>query len=97
MTPGAITKQFAVVRDALGYDNVRLHDLRHFAATRMMTAGVPVRTVSGRLGHANPATTLSVYTHFVEASDQEAALVMGNLRTKSRRSDSKPTKKASRD
>ncbi len=97
MTPGAITKQFAVVRDALGYDNVRLHDLRHFAATRMMTAGVPVRTVSGRLGHANPATTLSVYTHFVEASDQEAALVMGNLRTKSRRSDSKPTKKARRD
>jgi integrase len=84
MNPGAITKQFAVVRDALGYDKVRLHDLRHFAATRMMTAGVPVRTVSRRLGHANPATTLSVYAHFVEASDQAAALVMGNLRTKPR-------------
>ena len=84
MTPGSITKQFAVVRDALRYGNVRLHDLRHFAATRMMTAGVPVGTVSGRLGHANPATTLSVYTHFVEASDQAAALVMGNLRPKPR-------------
>jgi integrase len=83
MTPGAITKQFARVRDALGFDKVRLHDMRHFAATRMMTAGVPVRTVSGRLGHANPATTLSVYAHFVEASDQAAAEVMGNLRTKS--------------
>lgn len=80
MSPGAVTKKFAAVRDALGYDNVRLHDLRHFAATRMITAGVPVRTVSGRLGHANPATTLSVYTHFVEASDQAAAEVMGNLR-----------------
>lgn len=84
MTPGTITKQFQVLRDSLGMDNVRLHDLRHFAATRMMTAGVPVRTVSGRLGHANPATTLSVYTHFVEASDQAAALVMSNLRTKRR-------------
>ncbi len=84
MTPGTITKQFQVLRDALGFNNVRLHDLRHFAATRMMTAGVPVRTVSGRLGHANPATTLSVYTHFVEASDQAAALVMRNLRTKPR-------------
>lgn len=83
MTPGAITKQFARVRDALGFDKVRLHDMRHFAATRMMTAGVPVRTVSGRLGHANPATTLSVYAHFVEASDQAAAEVMGNLRTNS--------------
>jgi hypothetical protein len=47
----------------------------------MMTAGIPVRTVAGRLGHANPSTTLSVYTHFVEASDQDAAAVMGNIRT----------------
>jgi integrase len=44
-----------------------------------MAAGVPVRTVSGRLGHANPATTLSVYAHFVEASDQDAAAIMGGL------------------
>lgn len=81
LTPGSVTKQFQAVRDELGYANMRLHDLRHFAATRMMTAGIPVRTVSGRLGHANPATTLSVYTHFVEASDQDAAMVMGNIRT----------------
>ena len=81
MTPGTITKQFQAVRDALGFDNMRLHDLRHFAATRMVTAGIPVRTVAGRLGHANPSTTLSVYTHFVEASDQDAAAVMGNIRT----------------
>jgi len=83
-TPGYVTNQFQSIRDALGFDNMRLHDLRHFAATRMMTAGIPVRTVSGRLGHANPATTLSVYTHFVEASDQDAAMVMGNLRSRSR-------------
>ena len=42
-------------------DNVRLHDLRHFAATRLLAAGVPVRTVSGRLGHAN-APTLAATT-----------------------------------
>lgn len=78
-TPGAVTKRFAQVRDELGYGDMRLHDLRHFAATRLMAAGVPVRTVSGRLGHANPSTTLSVYAHFVEASDQEAASVVGKL------------------
>jgi integrase len=58
---------------------MRLHDLRHFTATRLIAAGVPVRTVSGRLGHANPSTTLSVYAHFVEASDQAAASVMGDI------------------
>jgi integrase len=78
-TPDSVTKRFAVIREELGYDNMRLHDLRHFAATRLMAAGVPVRTVSGRLGHANPSTTLSVYSHFVEASDQEAASVMDKL------------------
>jgi integrase len=78
-TPGSVTKRFAMIREELGYDNMRLHDLRHFAATRLMAAGVPVRTVSGRLGHANPSTTLSVYSHFVEASDQEAASVVGKL------------------
>jgi integrase len=77
--PDQVTKGFAVIRDSLGYRGVRLHDLRHFAATRLIAAGVPVRTVSGRLGHANPSTTLMVYSHFLEASDQEAAKVMGAL------------------
>jgi integrase len=78
-TPDNVTKRFVILRDQLGYDRMRLHDLRHFAATRLIAAGVPVRTVSGRLGHSNPATTLSVYSHFVEASDQQAASVMGEL------------------
>ena len=77
--PSNVTKRFQVLRHSLGYDNVRLHDLRPFTATRLMAAGVPVRTVSGRLGHANPSTTLAVYSHFVEASDQVAASVMGGL------------------
>jgi integrase len=49
-----------------------------------MDAGVPVRTVSGRLGHANAATTLDVYAHFIEESDKEAAANLGALLTKTR-------------
>lgn len=78
-TPTTVTKWFRSTCDAVGIDKVRLHDLRHFAATRLLAAGVPVRTVSGRLGHANAATTLTVYAHFLEASDQAAADVMGGL------------------
>ena len=77
--PDFVTKRFQTVRESLGLHKLRLHDLRHFAATRLLAAGVPVRTVSGRLGHANPATTLTVYAHFLEASDQDAAAVMGGL------------------
>ncbi len=77
--PSTITHRFQRVRKSLDLGTVRLHDLRHFAATRLIAAGVPVRTVSGRLGHANPSTTLTVYSHFLEASDQAAAEVLGGL------------------
>jgi len=34
-------------------EGVRLHDLRHFQATQLLDAGVPVPTVAARLGHAD--------------------------------------------
>jgi integrase len=77
--PNDVTKDFIRLRNRVGLPNVRLHDLRHFAATRLLAAGVSVRTVSGRLGHANAATTLGVYAHFVEESDREAAEKLGAL------------------
>jgi integrase len=77
--PNDVTKRFIRIRKRVGLDGVRLHDLRHFAATRLLAAGVPVRTVSGRLGHANAATTLGVYAHFVEESDRDAAATLGAL------------------
>jgi len=77
--PDTITKRFTRVRKHAGLDGVRLHDLRHLHATQLLAAGVPVRTVSGRLGHANAATTLNVYAHFLEASDREAADVIADL------------------
>ena len=77
--PDGVTARFVRLRDGLGLSGVRLHDLRHFVATRMLAAGVPVPTVSGRLGHANSSTTLNVYSHFLEASDREAAEALGRL------------------
>ncbi|MEP6299957.1 MAG: site-specific integrase, partial [Ilumatobacter sp.] len=77
--PDTITGAFSRVCRSQGVKGIRLHDLRHLHATQLLAAGVPVRTVSGRLGHANASTTLNVYAHFLEASDREAADVIGNL------------------
>ena len=77
--PGRITLAFRRLCDEAGAPSVRLHDLRHFAATQLLAAGVPVRTVAGRLGHANAATTLNVYAHVLESSDEDAAAVLGDL------------------
>lgn len=77
--PDTVTKTFDRLRRSLGLRTVRLHDLRHLHATQLLAAGVPVRTVSGRLGHANAATTLNVYAHFLEASDRQASDVIAGL------------------
>lgn len=69
--PNDVTKAYSTVRKTEGLECVRLHDFRHFVATRMLAAGVPVRTVSGRRGYSNAATTLGVYGHFVEGRGTE--------------------------
>jgi integrase len=77
--PNRVTHAFMRICKDVGISGVRLHDFRHFAATRLLAAGVPVNTVAGRLGHANAATTLNVYAHFLESADESAAQVLGSL------------------
>jgi integrase len=68
------------VREVSGLDKRwRLHDLRHFAASMAIAAGHDVRSVAGRLGHANPAMTLRVYAHVVQGGDERIAEDLGRL------------------
>ncbi len=74
-----VTGRFAALRSSVGLPHVRLHDLRHYVATRLLDAGVPVRSVSERLGHASATTTLTIYAAPVPATDRRAAEILGNL------------------
>ena len=68
----------------------RLHDLRHWSATQAIGHGHDVRTVAGRLGHANAAMTLRVYAHVLEEADQAvAATLAGALGVKPGGADSR--------
>jgi integrase len=55
----------------------RLHDLRHYSATELLTAGVPLNVVSERLGHARASTTSDIYGHGRAAGDQLSAEILG--------------------
>ena len=55
-----------------------LHDLRHWSATVAIGQGHDVRTVGGRLGHANPAMSLRVWAHAFAAADQ-AVVAFGDF------------------
>lgn len=77
--PNYATLAFGRLRDQLGLRGVNLHQLRHFSATQLLSLGIDIRTVSGRLGHANTSTTLDIYAHFVEQADERAADALGAL------------------
>jgi integrase len=51
----------------------RFHDLRHFSVTTLIAAGVDVRTVAERHGHARATMTLDLYAHAMPERDREAA------------------------
>jgi integrase len=48
---------------AAGRAGIRLHDLRHFYASGLISAGCDVVMVQRALGHAVPTTTLETYSH----------------------------------
>jgi len=55
-------------------DSVKLHGLRH---TQLLDAGVPLRTVSGWVGHRNSSTTSTIYSRRIAETDERAAVVIG--------------------
>lgn len=79
--PNRLTERFAKLRKVAGIRAGRLHDVRHSAATHLLTRGVPVHIVSARLGHSTPMVTLSVYAHVLPTGDEQAAEVMGAVLT----------------
>jgi integrase len=84
--PEHVSRQFARdvdrCRNSLGAGLppvIRLHDLRHTHATLLLAAGVPVKVVAERLGHASPTITLTVYAHVMPGNQRDAADLFARL------------------
>lgn len=57
--------------EAIGHE-ITPHQLRHYYATAMYEAGVPVLAAQSQLGHRNASTTMNIYTHLRDQKKQEA-------------------------
>jgi len=71
--PDTITARFNRLVDRAGVKRIRLHDVRHTYATTSLDAGVDPKIVADRIGHANMAYTLAIYTHKSTGKDRGAA------------------------
>lgn len=64
---------FAGARTRAGLPDVRFHDLRHTAASRLVSAHIPLSEVGKILGHTQPATTYRYVNANVETARRAAA------------------------
>ncbi|VVJ22673.1 Integrase [Amycolatopsis camponoti] len=63
LQPAKLSDAFHVIAEAAGLPPVRLHDLRHGAATLMLAAGADLKVVQELLGHSSITITADTYTH----------------------------------
>ena len=71
--PNSIGQAFARLVKETGVPRIRLHDLRHTHASHLLLAGVNVKVVSERLGHASVSFTLDTYAHVMPGQQAQAA------------------------
>jgi integrase len=66
-------REFKKLLGKAGLPPVRLHDLRHTAASLLIAQGVPARVVMEILGHSQIALTMNTYSHVAPEVSREAA------------------------
>ena len=69
---------WADIRVRAGIEDVRIHDLRHTAASLMLSAGVPLDIVGRVLGHTQAQTTLR-YAHLSDEASKAATDALSNV------------------
>jgi integrase len=77
--PNYFTKRLQYLIKAAGLPPVRLHDLRHGAASLAHTAGADLKTVQDQLGHASIVLTADTYTTVLPAAQHQAAEATARL------------------
>lgn len=77
--PDLFSQAFEAEVRRSGLPRIRLHDLRHTHASIALRAGVPVKVISERLGHEDPAFTMKQYAHVIPGMQAEAAALVAAL------------------
>ncbi|MGB8345025.1 MAG: tyrosine-type recombinase/integrase [Ktedonobacteraceae bacterium] len=72
LNPRYILKLFAKLLKEAGLPHMHFHDLRHSAATLLLSMGVHPKVVQEILGHSNISMTMDIYSHVLPSMHKEA-------------------------
>lgn len=79
LDPHAVSKKFRALVKGSDLPPIRLHDLRHGAASLMLAAGVDMKVVQETLGHSSVTLTANTYTQVYPDVAQAAADAAASL------------------
>jgi len=79
LNPESLSQLFDRTVRRTDLPRIRFHDVRHTHASLLIAAGVPIKVVSERLGHAHPAFTMHTYQHLLPGMSAAAAEQFANL------------------
>ena len=80
LAPGVVSRLFTALVKASGLPRISLHGLRHtYVTIALLELGLPTSMVSKRVGHANEAVTLALYSEWMPRHDKEAAAAVASL------------------
>ena len=69
-----VLDQLKVFLKKVDLPDIRFHDLRHSAATLLLTMGVHPKVVQEILGHTQINMTLDIYSHVLPSMQREAMM-----------------------
>ncbi len=81
LEPRNVTRAWRALCVAAGVEPVRVHDLRHTAASLLLQRGVDLKVVQQMLRHSRLSTTADIYAHVNEEMERAAAAQMDEILT----------------
>lgn len=79
MHPNTPYTWFKRFQDSHNLPECSIHALRHTTATLLILSGVDIKSVSGRLGHANSGTTVDTYGYYLREADEVVTQTLDNI------------------
>ncbi len=72
LNPSKMIDRFNTLLKKAGLSHIRFHDLRHSAATLLLSMGIHPKVVQELLGHNQISMTMDIYSHVLPTMQQEA-------------------------
>ncbi len=79
LDPSELLRHFRRLLTQADLPRIRFHDLRHTAATLMLSRGVHPKVAADMLGHSTVAITLDLYSHSTEPMHRSAADILDEI------------------